>query len=116
MSLWQKEASPIWDEYPSPVWWDINPSETLQRESAREEKDEKHICPLQLSVIERGIKLWTNPNDIVFDPFDGIGSTGYVAIKNGRRHIGIELKESYYKQAVLNCKNAEEFEANQIKF
>ena len=116
VSVWQKEASPIWDEYPSPVWWDINPSETLQRESAREEKDENHICPLQLSVIERGIKLWTNPNDIVFDPFDGIGSTGYVAIKNGRRHIGIELKESYYKQAVLNCRNAEEFEANQIKF
>ena len=103
---WQGEASPIWDEYPSPVWWDINPSETLQRDSAREEKDERHICPLQLSVIKRGIDLWTNPDDIVLDPFDGIGSTGYVALKNGRRHIGIELKESYYKQAVANCEAA----------
>lgn len=103
---WQGEASPIWDEYPSPVWWDINPSETLQRDSAREEKDERHICPLQLSVIKRGIDLWTNPDDIVLDPFDGIGSTGYVALKSGRRHIGIELKESYYKQAVANCEAA----------
>ena len=103
---WQGEASPIWDEYPSPVWWDINPSETLQRDSARDEKDERHICPLQLSVSKRGIDLWTNPDDIVLDPFDGIGSTGYVALKNGRRHIGIELKESYYKQAVANCEAA----------
>ena len=113
VALWQQEASPIWDEYPSPVWWDINASETLQRESAREDKDERHICPLQLSVIERGIKLWTNPNDIVLDPFDGIGSTGYVALKNGRRHIGVELKESYYKQAVANCETAENYLSEQ---
>lgn len=113
VSLWQQEASPIWDEYPSPVWWDINASETLQRESAREGKDERHICPLQLSVIERGIRLWTNPNDIVLDPFDGIGSTGYVALKNGRRHIGIELKESYYNQAVANCTTAENYLSEQ---
>lgn len=113
VSLWQQEASPIWDEYPSPVWWDINASETLQRESAREDKDERHICPLQLSVIERGIRLWTNPNDIVLDPFDGIGSTGYVALKNGRRHIGIELKESYYNQAVANCTTAENYLSEQ---
>lgn len=113
VSLWQQEASPIWDEYPSPVWWDINASETLQRESAREDKDERHICPLQLSVIERGIRLWTNPNDIVLDPFDGIGSTGYVALKNGRRHIGVELKESYYNQAVANCTAAENYLSEQ---
>ena len=96
-----------WQQYASPIWTDINPSDTLQRESAREDKDEKHICPLQLTVIRRGIELWTNPGDVVLDPFDGIGSTGYVAIDMGRRHIGIELKESYYKQAVANCTDIE---------
>lgn len=97
----------VWQNYASPVWMDINPSNTLQRTSAREEKDEKHICPLQLDVIERGINLWTNPNDIVFTPFMGIGSEIYQALKMGRRGIGIELKESYYNQAVLNCNNVE---------
>jgi hypothetical protein len=103
------ETFPVrkWQEYASPVWMDINPSNTLQRASAREEKDERHICPLQLEVIERGIDLWTNKGDVVFDPFDGIASVGYVALKMGRRHIGIELKESYFKQACGNCKNAE---------
>lgn len=104
---WQKYASPVWEEYPSPVWWDINQSATLQRKSARAEQDEKHICPLQLPVIERCIELWTNPNDVVLDPFDGIGSVGYQAIKMGRRHIGIELKKSYYDQAVANLRTAE---------
>ena len=85
---------------------DINPSDTLQKKSAREAEDERHICPLQLSVIERCIDLWTNPNDIVLDPFGGIGSTPYVALRKKRRSIAIELKESYYKQMVLNCKNA----------
>lgn len=97
----------VWQNYASPVWMDINPSNTLQRTSAREEKDEKHICPLQLDVIERGINLWTNPNDIVFTPFMGIGSEIYQALKMDRRGIGIELKESYYNQAVLNCDNIE---------
>lgn len=97
----------VWQNYASSVWMDINPSNTLQRTSAREEKDEKHICPLQLDVIERGINLWTNPNDIVFTPFMGIGSEIYQALKMGRRGIGIELKESYYNQAVLNCDNVE---------
>jgi hypothetical protein len=97
----------LWQQYASPVWGDINPSDTLQRESARDDKDEKHICPLQLDVIRRCIELWTNPNDVVLDPFDGIGSTGYVAIEEGRRHIGIELKESYFKQAVANCNSVE---------
>ena len=95
----------IWQNYASPVWMDINPSNTLQRTSARDEKDEKHICPLQLDVIRRGINLWTNENDIVFTPFLGIGSEIYQALKMNRRGIGIELKESYYEQAVKNCKN-----------
>ena len=96
----------IWQKYASPVWMDINPTRTLQKSSARENKDEKHICPLQLDVIERAIQLWTNENDIVLSPFMGIGSEGYVAIKMGRRFIGIELKESYFKQAVLNLQEA----------
>lgn len=104
----------IWQNYASPVWMDINPSNTLQRTSAREEKDEKHICPLQLDVIKRGINLWTNPNDIVFTPFMGIGSEVYQALKMGRRGIGIELKESYYNQAVINCENAEKSADNSL--
>lgn len=93
----------LWQRYASPVWMDINPSDTLQYRSARDEKDERHICPLQLTVIERGIELWTNPNDVVLTPFLGIGSEAYTALKMGRRAIGIELKESYYAQAVKNC-------------
>jgi DNA modification methylase len=97
----------IWQEYASPVWDDINPSETLQKTSAREDADERHIAPLQLEVIRRGLELWTNPGDIVFSPFAGIGSEGYEAVKNGRRFIGIELKESYYEQARKNLARAE---------
>lgn len=104
----------IWQNYASPVWMDINPSDTLQRTSAREEKDEKHICPLQLDVIKRGINLWTNPNDIVFTPFMGIGSEVYQALKMGRRGIGIELKESYYNQAVVNCENTEKIKGSSL--
>lgn len=92
----------VWQNYASPVWMDIKQSDTLQRKSARAEKDERHICPLQLGAIQRCIELWTNPRDIVFDPFAGIGSVPYVAIKLGRRGIGFELKDSYYKQAVGN--------------
>lgn len=97
----------LWQKYASPIWTDINPSDTLQGRSAREEKDERHICPLQLQVIERAINLWTNPNDIVFSPFLGIGSECYQALKMGRRGVGIELKESYFNQAVANCKAIE---------
>ena len=107
MFEWQKVASPIWEEYASPTWWDINQSDTLNRTAAREEKDERHICPLQLPVIERCVELWSNPGDIVLDPFDGIGSTGYQSLLMGRRHIGIELKESYFNLAVENCRKAE---------
>lgn len=92
----------VWQKYASPVWMDINPSNTLQYRSARENSDERHICPLQLDVIERAIKLWSNPGDIVLSPFGGIGSEGYVAIKDGRQFIGIELKKSYFD---LACKN-----------
>lgn len=96
----------IWQKYASPIWTDINPSDTLQKESAREEKDEKHICPLQLTVIRRGISLWTNPGDVVFTPFGGIGSEAFVALENGRKAVACELKTSYYNQMVQNCKAA----------
>ncbi len=97
----------VWQRYASPVWFDINQSNTLQKTSAREHADEKHIAPLQLDVIERALQLWTNPGDLVLTPFLGIGSELYVAIKMGRRGIGAELKGSYYKQAVLNLQRAE---------
>jgi hypothetical protein len=96
----------IWQRYASPVWMDIDPSDTLQRQSAREEEDERHICPLQLEVIRRGVELWSNPGDVVFSPFAGIGSEGYIAIQKGRRFLGVELKESYFRQAVSNLKIA----------
>lgn len=86
---------------------DIRQSNTLNRAAARGEKDEKHICPLQLDVIERCIELWTNPDDIVLDPFAGIGSVPYQAIKMGRRGLGVELKEEYYQQAAQNLQKAE---------
>ena len=92
----------VWQNYASPVWMDIRQSYTLQKKSAREDKDERHICPLQLEVIQRCIELWTNPGDIVLDPFAGIGSVPYVAVTMGRRGIGVELKESYYEQAKAN--------------
>jgi len=97
----------LWQRYASPVWFDINPSKTLQKESAREDKDERHICPLQLEVIERAIELWSNPGDTVLSPFAGIGSEGYVAVQKGRKFVGCELKASYYGQAVRNLKQAE---------
>lgn len=92
----------VWRKYASPVWMDIRQSNTLNGKSAREEQDERHICPLQLDVIARGINLWTNENDIVLDPFAGIGSSNYVALKMGRRTIGVELKENYYNLALEN--------------
>lgn len=94
VSLWQKIASP--------VWMDIDASDTLQFRSAREHDDERHICPLQLEVIRRGILLWTNPGDIVLSPFGGIGSEPYTAVEMGRKAVAVELKESYYRQMVAN--------------
>jgi len=95
-----------WQQIASPVWMDINPSDTLQYMSAREHYDERHICPLQLEVIRRGIDLWTNPGDVVLSPFAGIGSEGYVSLQMGRKFVGIELKQSYYRQAVENLRTA----------
>ena len=100
----------IWQKYASPVWMDIDPGDTLQRESAREQKDERHICPLQLQVIDRALTLWSNAGDVVLSPFAGIGSEGFQSIKMGRKFIGVELKESYFRQAALNLKSAERFQ------
>lgn len=96
-----------WQKVASPVWTDIDPNDTLQFRSAREHNDERHICPLQLEVIRRGIDLWTNPGDVVLSPFAGIGSEGYEAVRLGRRYWGCELKESYARVAVRNLTTAE---------
>jgi DNA modification methylase len=92
----------LWQRYASPVWMDINATRTLQYMNARDGDDERHICPLQLDVIERAMELWTNPGDLVLSPFTGIGSEGHVALTTGRRFVGSELKESYFNVA---CKN-----------
>jgi DNA modification methylase len=96
-----------WRRYASPVWMDIRQTHTLQASTAREQDDERHICPLQLDVIERGLQLWSRKNDVVLSPFMGIGSEGYVAIKDERRFIGIELKTAYFTVAVDNLRKAE---------
>lgn len=95
----------LWQKYASPVWYDINYSNTLNKEG-KESDDEKHIAPLQLETIERAIHLWTNPGETVFTPFLGIGSEVYQALKMGRNGIGIELKKSYFEIAEKNCRNA----------
>ena len=104
----------LWQRYASPVWMDINPSDTLQYRSAREHEDERHICPLQLDVIRRAVKLWSNPGDLVLSPFAGIGSEGVVSIEEGRRFVGMELKGSYYGQACRNLANAHEHVATDL--
>lgn len=101
-----------WQKYASPVWMDIDYSNTLNGNKAREEKDEKHICPLQLETINRAVTLWSNEGDTVLTPFLGIGSEVYQSIKLGRIGIGFELKESYFNEAIKNCKLAE-FESQQ---
>jgi DNA modification methylase len=114
VGYWQQVASPVWacfegvgaDGFLRCVS-DINPSDTLQRESAREERDERHIAPLQLEVIKRCVLLWSNPGDLVLSPFAGIGSEGYQSLKMGRRFLGIELKRSYWEQACANLARAE---------
>ena len=104
----------VWQKYASPVWMDINQTNVLPYRGARTEKDERHICPLQLDVIERALELWSNPGDLVLSPFTGIGSEGYVSVKNGRRFIGFELKESYFNQACRNLRDAESIGEGQI--
>lgn len=101
VELWQDYADPVWQEYASPVWWNINQSNTLNRMFSDEES-ERHICPLQLDVIERIVKLYSNEGDKVFTPFMGIGSEVYQAVKMDRFGIGIELKPEYFNQAVSN--------------
>jgi hypothetical protein len=102
-----RDSINIWQRYASPVWMDINPSDTLQFRNARDNDDERHICPLQLDVIRRGVQLWSNPGDVVLSPFMGIGSEGHVALELGRAFIGFELKPSYYQCAVGNLRAAE---------
>jgi DNA modification methylase len=104
----------LWQRYASPVWMDINPSDTLQYRSARDHEDERHICPLQLDVIRRAVRLWSNPGDVVLSPFAGIGSEGVVSIEEGRRFVGVELKGSYYGQACRNLANAHEQSATDL--
>jgi DNA modification methylase len=97
----------VWQRYASPVWWDIDQMNVLNDfRKARTEADEKHICPLQLDVIARCVALWSNPGDVVYSPFGGIGSEPYVATRMGRRGLACELKESYWRQAVRNCERA----------
>lgn len=98
-----------WQNYASPVWFDINQMNVLNCKLARDDQDEKHICPLQLDVIERALELWSNPGDTIFSPFAGIGSEGYVSLKLGRKFIGIELKRSYYNIAIKNLRDIESY-------
>jgi len=96
-----------WQQWASPVWMDINQTNVLSKKGARDEKDEKHVCPLQLDFIRRCLVLWSNPGETIFSPFMGIGSEGYEAIRNDRKFIGSELKPSYFKQAAQNLAMAE---------
>ena len=95
-----------WQEWASPVWMDINQTNVLNVKVARNEKDEKHLCPLQLDLIERALILWSNPGDTILSPFMGIGSEGYQSLKAGRKFIGVELKKEYWRQACVNLKGA----------
>lgn len=97
-----------WQRYASPVWMDIDYGDTLNAASGRQQEDEKHICPLQLPTIERLIHLYTSEGDTILTPFMGIGSEVFQAIKMNRKAVGIELKKSYYDQAVKNVKSAAE--------
>lgn len=97
----------VWQRYAESVWMDIAQGDVLSRKDARDEPDEAHISPLQLTVIRRCVDLWSNPGDVVFSPFAGIGSELYVALQMGRKAIGAELKPSYFEQAVKNCRDAE---------
>jgi len=97
----------LWQKWASPVWMDINQTNVLNRNPARDSLDEKHICPLQLDLIERAIALWSAPGDAVFSPFAGIGSEGVVSLKQGRKFLGTELKQSYFQTASRNLQDAE---------
>lgn len=96
----------IWQRYASPVWMDIDQGDTLNFREGRDSDDERHICPLQLGVIERCLQLWSLPGEVVWSPFMGVGSEGYVSLRMGRKFVGAELKESYYKLALRNLEQA----------
>ena len=96
---------PQWQEWASPVWMDIQQTNVLNAEIAREDRDEKHICPLQLDLIERCVRLWSNGGDVVFSPFSGVGSEGVVSLQAARRFVGVELKEQYFLRAADNLTN-----------
>lgn len=97
----------VWQKYASPIWMDINQTKTLSVVGSKDEDDEKHVCPLQLDTIDRCLELWSNPGDIVLDPFMGIGSVPYSAVKKNRFGLGFELKSSYFKVALKNMAKAE---------
>ncbi len=101
-----KYSHEVWQRYASPVWFDIRQTRTLNERAAREHQDERHICPLQLDTIERCLNLWSNPGDVVFSPFAGIGSEGYVSLQLNRKFIGIELKEAYFNESCRNLRKA----------
>lgn len=103
----QNTSIDVWQKYASPVWDDINQTNTLNFREGRDSDDERHICPLQLDVIERCMQLWTKKGDVVLTPFLGIGSEAYVAVQMGRKAIGVELKESYFALATRNMSLAE---------
>lgn len=95
-----------WRRYAAPVWMDIDFTRTLNARAAREDEDERHIAPMALDITDRALQLWSNPDDVVLSPFMGIGSEGYCALQQKRRFVGIELKRSYYEQAVRNLRSA----------
>ena len=111
-----KFSHKIWQRYASPVWFDIKQTDTLNARIARSDKDEKHICPLQLGTIARCLDLWTNQGDVVFSPFAGIGSEGFQALKMGRKFKGIELKKAYFDVAIKNLIHADENSTEQLFF
>ena len=96
-----------WQEWASPVWMSVDQTRTLNATVAREDKDERHLCPLQLDVIERALTLWSNPGETVLSPFMGIGSEGVGAVTHGRKFVGVELKEAYFRQAVQSIDAAD---------
>jgi DNA modification methylase len=96
-----------WIEWARPIWYGINETETLNTAEAKSSDDERHICPLQLGVIKRCVRLWSNKNNLVLDPFSGIGSTGYIAVQYKRRYIGVELKPEYFNASIKNMKAAD---------
>jgi DNA modification methylase len=111
-----QESYPVdlWQKVAEPVWMDIKQSNTLNARAARSENDERHIVPLQLDTIQKCVELWSNPGDVVLSPFAGVGSEIYQSLKMKRRGIGIELKDSYFNQAIKNCLAAEDTEHEQV--